>query len=326
MRRINSITAMGLLAAIAATGPAVAQDQLKFTFVHPSATSNVFYQAVQKGMNDACAMVGADCQMLYVQNEMDIQQELANFEAAIAQNVDGIMATMVNDDAYDEVVQRAIDAGIPVIAVTTDDSKGADGNARLSFVGQSYRTAGYALSKEMATLFPEGPVHVLLGVSAPGQNWAEARIAGIEDYLDEFKAANPGRQVTWERIDSGMDLAGTGARVAAYVTQRPETTAYLDAGFWEAGAAVAIADLGLEPGKLLMGGFDTVPAALEQMKRGYVQRVVDQQPYLQGFLSVMQLHLINRYGLSGWDVDTGRGIIKPEDVDSIMELSQQGIR
>jgi simple sugar transport system substrate-binding protein len=320
----KSVIVMGLLGGMAAAAPAIAQEQMKFTFVHPSATSNVFYQAVQKGMTDACAMVGADCQMVYVQNEMDIQQELANFEAAIAQDVDGIMATMVNDDAYDEVVKRAIDAGIPVIAVTTDDSKGAAGNARLSFIGQSYKTAGYALAKEMATLFPEGPVHVLLGVSAPGQNWAEARIAGIEEYLDEYKAG--GKQITWERIDSGMDLAQTGSRVAAYVTQRPDTTAYLDAGFWEAGAAVAIADSGIEAGKVLMGGFDTVPAALEQMKKGYVQRVVDQQPYLQGFLSVMQLHLIKKYGLSGWDVDTGRGIITPADVDSIMELSQQGIR
>jgi simple sugar transport system substrate-binding protein len=320
----KSVIVMGLLGGMAAAAPAIAQEQMKFTFVHPSATSNVFYQAVQKGMTYACVMVGADCQMVYVQNEMDIQQELANFEAAIAQNVDGIMATMVSDDAYDEVVKRAIDAGIPVIAVTTDDSKGAAGNARLSFIGQSYKTAGYALAKEMATLFPDGPVHVLLGVSAPGQNWAEARIAGIEEYLDEYKAA--GKQITWERIDSGMDLAQTGSRVAAYVTQRPDTTAYLDAGFWEAGAAVAIADSGIEPGKVLMGGFDTVPAALEQMKKGYVQRVVDQQPYLQGFLSVMQLHLIKKYGLSGWDVDTGRGIITPTDVDSIMELSQQGIR
>lgn len=326
MRYLKSLTAASVIAAALVPATTLAQDKPQYTFVHPSNTSNVFYQAVQKGMMDACAQVGADCQMIYVQNEMDIQQELANFEAAVAQGVDGILATMVNDDAYDEVVQRAIDAGIPVLAVTTDDSKGAEGNARLSFIGQSYRTAGYALAREMATLFPaEGSVHVLLGVSAPGQNWAEARIAGMEDYLNEYKAAS-GREVTWERIDSGLDLAETGSRVAAYVTQNPNTTAYLDAGFWEAGAAVALADQGLAPGQVLLGGFDTVPAALQQMQTGYVQRVVDQQPYLQGYLGIHQLDLIRRYGLSGWDVDTGRGIVKPEDVEAILALSQEGIR
>lgn len=321
----KTAVAIGVLAILGASA-AAAQEKPQYTFVHPSNTSNVFYQAVQKGMMDACAQVGAECQMIYVQNEMDIQQELTNFEAAIAQGVDGILATMVSDDAYDEVTQRAIDAGIPVLAITTDDSQGAAGNARLGFIGQTLRTAGYALAEEVATLFPaEGPVHVLLGVSAPGQNWAEGRIAGIEEYLEKYKA-DTGRDVTWERIDSGLDLAETGARVAAYVTQNPNTTAYFDAGFWEAGAAVALADQGLAPGQVLLAGFDTVPAALEQMKAGYVQRVVDQQPYLQGYLGIHQLDLIRRYGLSGWDVDTGRGIVKPEDVDAIMELSQQGIR
>jgi simple sugar transport system substrate-binding protein len=305
---------------------AMAQDKPQYTFVHPSNTSNVFYQAVQKGMMDACDQVGADCQMIYVQNEMDIQQELSNFEAAIAQGVDGILATMVNDDAYDEVTQRAIDAGIPVLAVTTDDSQGAAGNARLGFIGQTLYTAGWALAEALSAEFPaEGPIHVLLGVSAPGQNWAEGRIKGIEDYLAKFKA-DSGREVTWERIDSGLDLAETGARVATYVLQNPNTTAYFDAGFWEAGAAVALADQGRAPGEVLLAGFDTVPVALEQMKTGYIQRVVDQQPYLQGYLGIHQLDLIRRYGLSGWDVDTGRGIVHPEDVDEIMELSQMGIR
>ncbi len=319
-------TALGLLAALAVAQNASAQDKLRFTFVHPSGTTNIFYQAVQKGMNEACAMINADCQMIYAQNEMDIQQELTNFDTAVAQHVDGIMVTIVNDTAYDAAVKRAIDAGIPVIAVTTDDSEGAAGNARLSFVGQNYHAAGYALAKSMATLFKPGPVHVLLGVSAPGQNWAEARIAGIVEYLEEYKKANPDREVTWDKINSGLDLAKTGSLVAAYVTQHPETTAYFDAGFWEAGAAVSVADLGYKPGQLLMGGFDTVPAALEQMKKGYVQRVVDQQPYLQGFLSTMQLYLINKYKLSGWDVDTGRNIVTPDDVNSIMALSKQGLR
>lgn len=274
MGYVKTTLAAGFMA-IGATS-AVAQDKPQYTFVHPSNTSNVFYQAVQKGMMDACAQVGADCQMIYVQNEMDIQQELSNFEAAIAQGVDGILATMVNDEAYDEVTQRAIDAGIPVLAITTDDSEGAAGNARLSFIGQTLYTAGFALAEDVATLFPaEGPIHVLLGVSAPGQNWAENRIKGVEGYLEKYKA-DTGREVTWERIDSGLDLAETGSRVATYVLQNPHTTAYFDAGFWEAGAAVALADQGLAPGQVLLAGFDTVPVALEQMKTGYVQRVVDQ--------------------------------------------------
>ena len=37
---------------------------------------------------------------------------------------------------FDEAVQKAVDAGIPVITTNVDDSEGAAGNARLAFVGQ----------------------------------------------------------------------------------------------------------------------------------------------------------------------------------------------
>ncbi len=301
-------------------------DGRSYTFLHPADNSNVFYQAVENGMQAACEQVGADCQMVYLQNNGDIPAQLVNFEAAIAQGVDGILSTMINDTAYDDVVQSAIDAGIPVLAVTTDDSEGAAGNARLSFIGQSYETAGYALMKEVSSLLPDGDVHVLLGVSAPGQNWAEARIDGMELFLEEFKAAETGRDVSWHRLDSGMDLAQTGARVQAYVQQNPNTSAYLDAGFWEAGVAASLRDLGMQPGEVILAGFDTVPIALEEMEKGWIQRIVDQQPYLQGYLGIIQLELINDYGFSGWDVDTGRGIVRPEDAAGLLELSKAGIR
>ena len=50
-------------------------------------------------------------------------------------------------------------------------------------------------------------------------------------------------------------------------------------------------DRGVPPGKVLLGGFDLVPEVLQQMKAGYVQVQVDQQPYMQGFMPVMEAYL-----------------------------------
>ena len=77
---------------------------------------------------------------------------------------------------------------------------------------------------------------------------------------------------------------------------------------------------------VLLGGFDLVPEVLQQMKAGYVQVQVDQQPYMQGFMPVMQVYLAKTVGLAPTDIDTGQGIVRPDDVDSIMELSAQGLR
>jgi simple sugar transport system substrate-binding protein len=144
--------------------------------------------------------------------------------------------------------------------------------------------------------------------------------------MEDYKAANPDREITFERIDSGTDLAVTSDRVGAYLNAHPETTAYFDTGFWHAAVARVLADRGIEPGNVLLGGFDLVPEAVQQMQAGYIQVQVDQQPYMQGFMPVMQAYLAANFGLLPADIDTGQGIVTPADADAIMELSAQGLR
>jgi simple sugar transport system substrate-binding protein len=301
-------------------------DGLKIVFAHHSSASNTFWQAVKKGYDDACGKVAADCQMLFTQTEGSVPEQLANIEAAIAQQPDAILTSIVDNAALDEVIARARDAGIVVIGVNVDDLEGAAGNARQAFVGQGFLAAGYSLGEAQSANFPaEGPIKVLVGISAPGQNWSEQRGQGVIDFLEEYKATS-GRDITWEKIDSGTDLAITSDRVGAYLAANPDTTAYFDTGFWHAGVARVLADRGDAPGKVLLGGFDLVPEAVEQMKTGYIQVQVDQQPYMQGFMPVMMVYLNKTVGLSPSDLDTGQGIVTPADADAIMELSAQGLR
>ena len=77
---------------------------------------------------------------------------------------------------------------------------------------------------------------------------------------------------------------------------------------------------------MLLGGFDLVPEVLDQMKAGYVQVQIDQQPYEQGFMPVMEAYLAKNVGLSPADIDTGQGVVTPDMVDAIMDLSTQGVR
>ena len=83
---------------------------------------------------------------------------------------------------------------------------------------------------------------------------------------------------------------------------------------------------GVAPGKVLLGGFDLVPEVLQQMQAGYVQVQVDQQPYMQGFMPVMETYLYKTAGLTPADIDTGQGIVTPKDVPAIMEMSKKGLR
>jgi len=314
-----------LVAALMTTVSSMAMaDGLKIVFAHHSSASNTFWQAVKKGYDDACGKVSADCQMLFTQTEGSVPEQLANIEAAIAQQPDAILTSIVDNAALDEVIARARDAGIVVIGVNVDDLEGAAGNARQAFVGQGFLAAGYSLGQAQSANFPaEGPIKVLVGISAPGQNWSEQRGQGVINFLEEYKVTS-GRDITWEKIDSGTDLAITSDRVGAFLAANTDTTAYFDTGFWHAGVARVLADRGEAPGKVLLGGFDLVPEAVEQMKAGYIQVQVDQQPYMQGFMPVMMVYLNKTVGLAPSDLDTGQGIVTP--ADAIMELSAQGLR
>ncbi|WP_135451250.1 sugar ABC transporter substrate-binding protein [Tabrizicola caldifontis] len=326
MKRTNGLAALTAALLMTSALSARAQDAIDIVFTHHSSASNTFWQAVKKGFDDACGKVEANCQMLFTQTEGSIQDQLANIEAAIAQQPDAILTSIVDNTALDEVLKRARDAGITVIGVNVDDLEGAAGNPRQAFVGQGFLAAGYSLGKAQSANFPaEGPIKVLVGISAPGQNWSEQRGQGVINFLEEYKASS-GRDITWEKIDSGTDLAVTADRVGAYLAANPDTTAYFDTGFWHAAVARVLADRGIEPGKVLLGGFDLVPEVVEQMQKGYVQVQVDQQPYMQGFIPVMMVYLNETIGLAPADVDTGQGIVTPADADAIMELSAQGLR
>lgn len=324
------LTALALSAAIPAmmAVPALGQDgPLKIAFTIHSSASNTFWQAVKKGFDDACARVEAECQMVFTQTEGSVEQQVANMQAAMAAEPDALITSIVDNQALDGVIAEARAKGITVIAANVDDEEGAAGNERQAFIGQGFSAAGYSLAAAQAKNFPaEGPIHVLVGISAPGQNWSEQRGGGVLKFLEEYKEAHPERAISFERIDSGTDLAITGDRVGAYLNAHPETTAYFDTGFWHAAVARVLRDRGSEPGTVLLGGFDLVPEVLQEMKAGYVQVQVDQQPYMQGFMPVMEAYLAKTVGLSPSNIDTGQGIVTPDQVDSIMELSKQGLR
>jgi simple sugar transport system substrate-binding protein len=319
-------TASAATLVLALGGMAQAQG-MNIAFTHQSSASNPFWQAVKKGFDDACAKIEANCQMIFTQTEGSIAEQSSNMLAALAANPDALITSIVDNNAFDQIIADARANGVTVIASNVDDTEGAAGNARQAFIGQGFIPAGYSLGKKMSEFFPsEGPIKAVVGVSAPGQNWSEQRAQGVMNYLEEFKAASPDREVEIVRMDTGTDGAIVADRVGAYLNANPDTTAYFDTGLWHAWVAQVLADRGVPPGQVLLGGFDIVSEVLQQMETGYIQVQVDQQPYMQGFMPVMEAYLTKTVGLSPADIDTGQGLVLQEDVPGLKDLAAQGVR
>jgi simple sugar transport system substrate-binding protein len=319
-------TASAATLALALGGMAQAQG-MNIAFTHHSSASNPFWQAVKKGFDDACAKIEANCQMIFTQTEGSIAEQSSNMLAALAANPDALITSIVDNNAFDQIIADARANGVTVIASNVDDTEGAAGNARQAFIGPGFIPAGDSLGRKMSEFFPaEGPIKAVVGVSAPGQNWSEQRAQGVMNYLEEFKAANPDREVEIVRMDTGTDGAIVADRVGAYLNANPDTTAYFDTGLWHAWVAQVLADRGVPPGQVLLGGFDIVSEVLQQMETGYIQVQVDQQPYMQGFMPVMEAYLTKTVGLSPADIDTGQGLVLQEDVPGLKDLAAQGVR
>ena len=185
------IGVLGFAAAIAA--PAAA-DPIKIVMVIHGSTANEFWQPVKKGFEDACGKIQADCQMLFTNTNMSVQEELTNVDAALATNPDALILTIPDNNAFTKVVADARAKGIIVIAINNDDVTPGH-NARQSYIGPAFLASGIALTKQLETLFPkEGPINVLLGVNVPGANWSEQRAAGVVKALGRFQGGQSGTQ------------------------------------------------------------------------------------------------------------------------------------
>jgi simple sugar transport system substrate-binding protein len=80
------------------------------------------------------------------------------------------------------------------------------------------------------------------------------------------------------------------------------------------------------PGDIYIAGFDLSAATVDAVKKGYVGVVLDQQPWLQGYLPVLQACLAKKYGFSGLHIDTGAALIDKNNIDFVAPLAQKGIR
>jgi simple sugar transport system substrate-binding protein len=79
-------------------------------------------------------------------------------------------------------------------------------------------------------------------------------------------------------------------------------------------------------GKVAGGSFDLNAEVLDAIEKGELQFTMDQQPYLQGYLSAINLYLPKRYNLTPTDINTGTAPVTWENVAKVKELVTQGYR
>ena len=278
------------------------------------ATAVPFFVPVRKGVEEAGRLLGVDATFTGPP-DFNVARQIEFIKAAIAAHVDGIGTTLPNPEAFNDVVAEAAQNGIPVIALNAD----APTSKRLAYIGQGNFDAGRSMGKEIAKLLPGGG-EVLLCQHTAGAFNLEERIRGVREALQQ--AGNFQVQV----LPTTTDLVKANSLIASYFQGHPNTKGFFGVDDITGSAIAQVIEREGLKGKVFGGAFDLVPDVMNAIKAGTMQFTIDQQPYLQGFNTVMQLYLLKKYQLSPADVNTGVAPITAANVEKVMKLAEQGYR
>ncbi len=206
-----------------------------------------------------------------IRDEQDVAGQIAIVEQMIARRVDAIVLAPANSEALVPVCRKAVDAGIVVVNIDNklDDKALAEKALRVPFVGPDNRAGARLAGDYLASrLRPGDAVAIIEGV--PGAFNGIQRKAGFEDAMAaagmRVVSSQTGR---WEAAPAQTVAAGM-------VTQFPDLKAILCANDnMVLGAAAALRAAG-KAGKVLLVGYDNIPAVQALMREGKVLCTVDQ--------------------------------------------------
>ncbi|MEQ8965859.1 MAG: substrate-binding domain-containing protein [Azospirillaceae bacterium] len=309
-----AVLSAGLMAGAAMPASAADSDYdwsgIDITFIVWTAEDVEFFVPSINGARDAAAQQGINLDIQFGDGDTVTQNNI--IETSIANEVDGIAVSIWDDEAFDEAVCAAMEAGIPVVAHNIDDSQGADGTCRLAYIGQDFVETGYAIGQRMIEEhgIGEGDL-VFTPVEFPEAVYAVYRHEGVAMAMEEVGA-------TTELLGTGSDHSEALNIMTQYLIGHPETVAIIGLGSSPTSVAVRAAnEAGLD---IPTGGFDVTPEIIDAIKDGTMTATVDQQPYSQGYYAVTQLALMAKYGHFPSDMNTGgSGLLDSTNVETAEE-------
>jgi len=317
------LLALGVM--LAAIGGVGAQDQLVFSMVSHGGIGNPFWVVVIKGMEDACSLLGADC--AWLADPVDSIDDMAGYwDDALARNNDGIGTTVPNPEVIRDGVNRAAEAGIPVIVFNTADPNAGTPDAlpTLFYIGANEFLGGRSNARAVLAAAADAGVEVAKGVcpiQEVGHSGLEARCAGVRSVFEEAGIPLDGLTIS-------NDVTESAGVFADYFSANPDTNAVFSLGPNPASALnLYIQEAGVMAGELFATTHDTSAEIYEMIQNGYLIQAIDQQPYLQGFETIMWLYLNSQFAMApGGDILTGPGVIDGGNVDAIIQLTAAGYR
>lgn len=269
-----------------------------------------FFDDCNTGGKEAAEALGVKYQWVVPQNTQGSTQ-VKIIEDLIAKHVDAIGISINEPKSVEEVIKKAMDAGIMVL---TYDSDSPD-SGRTMYIGTINEAAGETMGKAMAeAIGGEGKVAIVTGqLGALNLN---QRIDGIKKALAEYPDI--------ELVDiqgTEDDLAKAVSVTEGIFRAHPDLKGIF--GVSQVGGpgiakVLSTKEFGDRVGNVKVFAFDDLHDTIQGVKDGFIAGIMVQRPVTMGKLAVEHLvaQVKGEEAVPTADFDTGVTIVTKDNLDS----------
>jgi ABC-type sugar transport system substrate-binding protein len=257
---------LGMLASVplaAAAAPNRQEEPLQIVFSVPGLNFPFFLHMMNIAETKAAEL---GIELIKQDGQDDSATQSSLLEAAITQDVDGVIISPRDAEALAPAIQAVTDAGIPVVTV----DRAVSGATTLGHVGADNVRGGEIQGEYLLSILPDGGQVIELQGTV-GASPAIDRSAGFNAAI----AANPAIEVVFQQT-AGFNR-DEGLTVTEQALQANSEVDAIVCGNDDMcfGAAEALTGFGIE---VPIIGFDALPEALQAVQDGTFTATVEQWP------------------------------------------------
>jgi simple sugar transport system substrate-binding protein len=234
------------------------------------------------------------------------EKQVAELENWITKGVDGLAVSSSSTDALAPVINRALEAGIPVVTFNTDNPA----SHRLTFVGQDLVYSGAVMGDTLVKAMGEKGKILIFTVDAAAQ-WSKDREKGARDAL----AKHPDIKIA-ALVNTSNEPQQIYAAIENAMLANPDITGIISLDCCSFPAIGQYIERNNLTGKIPVVGSDLLPQSRELIISGALTATITQNPQRQGHDSVVVLNEIYAQGkMPPSHTDTGVEVIDKSNVE-----------
>ena len=229
-----------------------------------------FWQAVKAGAEEKADELGVTMTFDGPAAETEVDAQLQMLQAALERQPDAIGYAALDPEACVPLLDQAKQADIPVV----EFDAGCDSDVPVSICQTDSKAAGALAAEHMAELIGNKGKVAIVGHSQINSTGVERRDGFVEKMESDF----PDIEIVDIQYGDGDHIKS--ADIAkAQLASNPDLAGLYGTNEGSAiGIVNAVKELGMEPGKLTIVGFDSGQAQIDAIKSGLMAGAITQDP------------------------------------------------